>query len=90
MLVLINSKYLTSSESMLDDELAEFRTANSREPTEEEMIGIKRLLIFSKEFHYVRLKQLTWTLTFLQSTEITEKVEKEVEEESAREDELLL
>jgi hypothetical protein len=75
---------------MLDDELAEFRAANSREPSEDEMIGIEKLVLFSKEHQYVRLTQLAYISNFLRWIELTEKVEKEVQEESARENELLL
>jgi hypothetical protein len=63
--VLIDPTYLTSSESMLDDELAEFRAANSREPSEDEMIGIEKLVLFSKELQYVRLTHLAYISNFL-------------------------
>jgi hypothetical protein len=49
---------------MLDDELAEFRAANSREPSEDEMIGIENLVLFSKELQYVRLTQLSYISNF--------------------------
>jgi hypothetical protein len=62
--LIIDPKYLTSSESMLDDELAEFRAANSREPSEDEMIGIENLVLFSKELQYVRLTQLSYISNF--------------------------
>jgi hypothetical protein len=50
---------------MLDEELAEFRAANSREPSEDEMIGIEKLVLFSKEHQYVRLTQLAYISNFL-------------------------
>jgi hypothetical protein len=64
LLVLIISKYLTSSESVLDDELAEFRAANSREPSEEEMIGIDNMVVFAKVFQNIRLMQIAYASNF--------------------------